>query len=479
MTLQSASFYSTLAIFAGVFTVPSFNNFVMIAVGWILCRDRHTVSQAVRVGIAMGFPGHHSVLYRFFGRASWAIDEIGRVMFLQALRFIPGLIIFVPVDDTLCRKTGPHIWGGGMHHDALASSYGRNTSKQRHVAFAFGHNWVVLSVWVPLPWAPLKGVAIPILFRLYRSKKLTAQPDYHKRTELAVEMLEVLREWVLDTGRTVMVLGDSEYSCKTLVKRLPQGFEFSGPVVMNAALFDFPEPPMKGRRGAPRKKGGALPSPKQMIADQSIPWKTVKVPIYGDEVSILVKSVVCLWYRVSGPRHVRVVVTRDPKGRFEDRAYFSTFEGASIEDVLTWFSRRWSLEVTFFNAKQFLGLEQPQNGWGRRPRDPLAKRRAGPQARGAKGKIAAERTVPTILYLLGAIYLWYFENGNPATDVAIARALAPWYLQKTEPSFADMLAALRRDLFKVGGFSIHPVENWVMREFEGSPANPMQVMSPC
>jgi hypothetical protein len=477
--LQSASFYNTLAIFAAVFTVPTFNNFVMIAVGWVLCRDRHTVSQALRVGIAMGFPGHHSVLYRFFGRASWATDEIGRAMFGLALRFIPGLIIIVPVDDTLCRKTGPHIWGGGMHHDALASSYGRNTSKQRHVAFAFGHNWVVLSVWVPLPWAPIKGVAIPILFRLYRSKKLTAKPDYHKRTELAVEMLEVLREWVLDAGRTVMVVGDSEYSCKTLVKRLPQGFEFSGPVVMNAALFGFPEPPVKGRRGAPRKKGVALPSPKQMIADQSIPWKTVKVTIYGSEVSILVKSVVCLWYRVSGSRHVRVVVTRDPNGRFEDRAYFSTLEGAGIEDVLTWFSRRWSLEVTFFNAKQFLGLEQPQNGWGRQPRNPLEKKRAGPQPRGAKGRSAAERTVPTILYLLGAIYLWYFEYGHPATDVAIARALAPWYLQKTEPAFADMLAALRRDLFKIGDFSMHPVENWVMREFQGSPANPMQVMSAC
>ncbi len=64
--------------------------------------------------------------------------------------------------------------------------------------------------------------------------------------ELAFEMLQVLHEWVLDTSRSVMVLGDSEYSCKTLVKRLPPGFEFTGPVVTDAALFDFPEPKEAG-----------------------------------------------------------------------------------------------------------------------------------------------------------------------------------------------------------------------------------------
>lgn len=474
MTFQSALFYSTLEIFAPAFTVPTFNNFVTIAIGWLLCRDRHTISQALRVSIGLGFSKHHSVLYRLFARAEWATDEVGRLLFHALLPFIPGPMLFVPVDDTLCRKTGPHIWGGGMHHDALASSYGRNTSSGRHVAFAFGHSWVILSVWVPLPWAPIKGVAIPILFRLYRSKKLTPRRDYRKRTELAFEMLQVLSEWVLDTPRTVMLLGDSEYACKTLVKRLPHGFHFTGPVMMDAALFDLPKPSQKGARGAPRKKGEQLPSPKKMIADKSIPWKRVKVTLYGREVSILVKSVVCLWYRVSGVRRVRVVVTRDPKGRIDERAYFSTLEGASIQDVLTWFSRRWSLEVTFFNAKQFLGLENPQNGWGRRASKTRMKKRAGPQPRGSKGKSAVERTVPAILYLVGAVYLWYFKHGDAAADVALAKSQAPWYRQKKEPSFADMLAAVRRDLMSSGDLSTHPIEDYVMREIIQQRHMPME-----
>jgi len=472
VTLPSASFYDTLAMFASAFTTPTYNNFVTIAVSWLFARDRHTISQAARVGLALGFSKHHSVLYRFFSRAKWTTDELGRQVFFRCLPFV-GRMIFALVDDTLCRKTGPHLWGGGMHHDAAASSYGRCSSGRRHVAFAFGHNWVILAIWVPLPWNPDRGVAIPVLFRIYRSKRTSPKQDYRKRTVLAFEMLQVLREWTLDAGRTVMVIGDSEYSCKTLVKKLPSGFEFTGPIPLDAALFDFPEPRRKGQRGATRKKGRQLPSPKKMIADDSVPWRTLKATLYGRQVSILVKSVECLWYRVSGTRRVRVVITRDPDGVLDDRAFFSTREGITQEELLSWFSRRWSLEVTFYNAKQSLGLEDPQNGWWRRNRKPRGKKRPGPQARGSRGRRAVERTAPVILYLLGTIYLWYFEHGDPATDVAIARAQAPWYRQKTEPCFADMLTALKRDLEVVDELPIDPVGTWVMQELQAGRIQPM------
>jgi len=89
--------------------------------------------------------------------------------------------------------TCPQLWGGGMHHDAAASSYGRCASGRRHVAFAFGHNWVILAIWVPYPWNPDRGVAIPVLFRIYRSKKTSPKQHRRKRTILAFEMLQILR----------------------------------------------------------------------------------------------------------------------------------------------------------------------------------------------------------------------------------------------------------------------------------------------
>jgi hypothetical protein len=40
--------------------------------------------------------------------------------------------------------------------------------------------------------------------------------------------------------------------------------------------------------------------------------------------------------------------------------------------------------------------------------------------------------------------IWYALHGHHPADVNEHRARAPWYLTKTAPSFADMLAKLRR-----------------------------------
>jgi hypothetical protein len=469
MTIESSSFYGILQIFASCFTAPSFQNFTTMAVGLVLCRDRHYISQAVRVCVSLGVSQHHSVFYRFFSRARWVPDELGKVLFLRMLRFIAGRLTLI-VDDTLCRRTGPHIWGAGMHHDAVASSYGRNSGQGRHVAFAFGHSWVILAFWVPFPWNPDRGVAIPILFRIYRSKKLSPSAEYRKRTVLALELLRVLETWMADIDREVMLVGDSEYSCCTVIKHLPARFHFTGPAVMDAALFSLPpDPPEKRGRGQPRKKGDRLPTPAKILSDPAYPWIKMKVFIYGRTVDIRIKTLICQWYQVAGPRPVRIVITRDPTGRLDDRVYVCTDYNATVEQTLGVFSRRWSLEVTFYNTKQYLGLEHPQNGWGYLPNRRRKKKKPGPQPRASKGQRAVERTVPCVLYLYGLVHLWYFEHGNPKADVARARRLAPWYLTKRTPSFADMLDALRRHLATILEFSQDPVPDRVHVQLPGAP----------
>ena len=58
----------------------------------------------------------------------------------------------------------------------------------------WGHSWVVLGVIVRLPLAPDQYFCLPILFRLYISKQTVAKKGgpYRKRSQLAVEMLQVL-----------------------------------------------------------------------------------------------------------------------------------------------------------------------------------------------------------------------------------------------------------------------------------------------
>lgn len=452
-TTIPASIQTLLISFAPCFSRPGFENFVALVTGWIACQGRHCISRVIQAGHGPATTKHHSALYRFFSTGHWDPDSLGRALFKLLLPLLPSQITFI-VDDTLCHKSGPHIFGGAMHFDAVQSTYGRGTTAGRKGFFAFGHNWVVGAVWLPLPWNARGGLAIPILYRLYRSKKRCPQPRYRKRTQLADEVVKVVASW-LPEGRTIHVVGDAEYSCRTLVRGLPRGVSYTGPVSMDAALYDDPEP-SKGR-GRPRRKGKRLPSPKVLAERKSVQWKKVKVTIYGKETNILVKSQPCLWYTVAGTNRVRVVLTRDPTGRISDRAYFTTDEKLSDAEILVRFARRWEIEVAFRNGKQAMGLQDPQNGWWRRNAGtPREKKRPGPNPRGRRGEKAVNHTLALPFAAYALVVVWYLRNGKHAADIKRVRKEAPWYRHKAAPSFADMLAAVRRELW-VATLSKHPL----------------------
>ena len=100
------------------------------------------------------------------------------------------------------------------------------------------------------------------------------------------------------------------------------------------------------------------------------------------------------------------------------------------------------------DVKQFLGLEDPQNGWWRRPPGQVRPpKQAGPAAHSHRGRLAVERTVPLAFLTYTLVVLWYFQHGAIAHDVQRARWWAPWYRHKRTPSFADMLQAARRELW--------------------------------
>lgn len=442
-----------LSNFAPCFTAPGYRNFVDLALGWILCPGRHAISRVILAASIHNQNKHHSSFYRFLAEGRWAVDSIGKVIFFLLLILLPAIITAI-VDDTLCKKTGPHLFGAGMHHDASASTYGRKTKAGRKTSFAFGHNWVVLAIWIPLPWGTNRGMAIPILFRLYRSKKRCPTEIYRKRTELAAELVKILATWI-PVDRKLVLVGDGEYACKTLVRHRPPGLVFIGPMLMGAALYDTPGTYQgKGRK---RSKGNKLPSPKQLAARDAIPWEKKTLRIYGKEVTILVKSQVCLWYTVAGKQLVRMVVTRDPQGHIDDRAYFCTDPNESIEQILVQFARRWEIEVAFRNTKQIMGIDDPQNGWWRRkPTDPKPKKQPGPNAHPSKGENAIVRTFSLALVSYALVVLWYLNHGDYKKDVERVRLEAPWYRHKQYPSFLDMVSALRREIW-LHRLSTHPL----------------------
>ena len=115
---------------------------------------------------------------------------------------------------------------------------------------------------------------------------------------------------------------------------------------------------------------------------------------------------------------LRVVAVEALRGGRGKEAFYSTCIDATAKDILTWYAMRWSIEVTFHDAKQHLGFEEPQ-GWTRR---------------------AVERTAPMAMLLYGLIVYWHATEGH-----RYYRPLPrPWYPAKSRESFADMLATLRR-----------------------------------
>ena len=138
------SFVLLCAAFQPYFSAPTYRNFQLLVAGWIHCPGRRTIT-AVAVASGAVEQRHISVFHRFFARAQWSLDAVGHGLFRLALAWLPaGGPLYVLIDDTLARKHGKGISLATMHHDPLLSS-------ARKPFCSFGHVWVVLALWVPLP----------------------------------------------------------------------------------------------------------------------------------------------------------------------------------------------------------------------------------------------------------------------------------------------------------------------------------------
>ena len=425
--------------FRPCFTAPGFRHFVRLLTGWLLLRGSHTISRVLQASSVLARRRHHAAFYRFLSEGRWALDQLGHVLFRLLRPWLSDRLVVI-VDDTLCPKSGAQIFGAGMHFDAVRSRIG----PKRIDVLRFGHNWVVLALWVACPWKPETGWALPVLFRLYRSKASCAQSSYRKRSELAATMIARLASWLADDQR-MYVVGDGAYCCRTVLHALPARVFMVGHLRLDAALYELPQGIR--RRGRPQQKGYRIASPRPRL-DNPDGWRAVEVRLYGTSVRLEIWTAVCLWYPSAGCRAVRVVGTRDPKNRFQPRAFVCTDPELDPIALMTLYGLRWQIEVTFRDIKQELGFGDPRNGWWRRKHGSRAdpKRRAT-QGQRLRGATAVQRTAPLAGLAYALVVRWYLEHGRPARDVARARKYAPWYRHKRHPSFSDMLAALRRRIW--------------------------------
>jgi hypothetical protein len=450
------SFCLVLMAFQGCFHAPSYANFQWLVAGWVQCVGRRTITA---VAVAAGAVGgrHVSVFHRFFARAQWNLDAVGRVVFQLAVHWIPAdQPLHLLGDDTLTRKSGKCVSLASMHHDPLLSS-------RRKPFFSFGHVWVVLAVWVPLPMGERRGFALPLLVRLYTGAKrggranapsrqttgkrqrvaevAHAERDRRTKLELLRELVGIVAEWAGD--RTVYLEVDSAYAGRTLLENRPGNVEVVSRLRLDAALW-APAPKRRPRRkGRPRRRGARLPAPQQ-IAARCRRWQTVSVAIYGRTVTTQVLILRALWVAALREAPVRIVLVRDPSGKRRDEAFFCTALSADAVFILEAYARRWCLEVTFHDTKQCLGLADPQ----------------------CQAPRAVQRTAPLAFVVYDLVLLWFAEHAHSTHTPAWP--LRPWYRHKTAPSFPDMLETLRR----AGWQAVFSAPPCPPRRLEKSPITP-------
>lgn len=399
--------------FRSCFRQEVFATFQHMLVGWVVCSGPRTISE-VWQATGRAARHHHDTAYALFHSAKWQWDDLGKVLVLLIVaRLIPTGTIWLVVDDTLCHKRGAKVAFGGFFLDAV-------TSSKKKKNFRFGVNWVVLGLAVHLPFRKDRYFCLPVVWRAYRKKGL---PGHQKRTDAAAEMAWLVASWLPD--RECWLVGDSAYVNSSVLQDRPANLKVIGPLRWDAAVYKLPPPRRPGQRGASRKKGERLPTPREMIEDTRAYPAVEQSVAFKDQSRQLRVQVVrdVLWYAGAKTEPVTLVLVRDPKGQWRDEVLLATSGGVSAEFVIASYCRRWSVEVTFRDSKQLLGLNDPQ----------------------VRCETSVERAHPMAWLVASLTVVWYAAGGKDGPQVRRDR---PWYRNKKSPTFADMLGALRLQLWK-------------------------------
>ena len=423
------AFSSVIGIFAPVFSRPVWQHVKVLLTGAVLVPGQRTVTAILRI-MGLSAAPHFQTYHRVLNRAVWSPLHASRLLLrLLVAVFVPRGVVLFGLDDTIERRRGDQITAKGIYRDPVRSSHA-------HMVKASGLRWLGGMLLTPIAWAN-RVWALPFLTVLCPSERFYAQRGrrHHTLLERAWQSIQLVRRWL--PGRELVCVADSSFAALdwlALVARLP-GVSVITRLRLDAALYDPPPPRAPRQTGRPRLKGKRRPTLEAVLADEKTQWSTLTVDDwYGEGPrAVEVATDTAVWYHTGKPPvALRWVLIRDPQERFKPQALLSTNVAHTCAQMLAWFVRRWTMEVTFEEARAHLGMET-QRQWNDR---------------------AIARTTPALLSLYSIITLnaqLLIEQG-----MTCVRSTA-WY-RKTRPTFADAIALVRRQLWEHLDFSMSQQE---------------------
>jgi hypothetical protein len=415
-----------MAVFAPVFSKLVWQHVKVLIMGAIVAPGRWTVTATLHV-MGLSTDPHFQNYHRILNRAVWSpLTASGLLLRLLVAMFVPWGVVVFGLDDTIERRCGDHISAKGIFRDPVRSSHSLFVKVS-------GLRWLCCMLLTPMKWAG-RVWALPLMTVLCPSERFYEQQGRRHQTlvERAWQIIHVVVRWL--PGRDLVFVADSSYAVLELlhqVSELPRASLITR-LRLDAALYDPPPAREPRQLAQPRLKGDRRPTLEAVWADAETPWSKLTMdPWYDDgprEVEVATDTAV--WFQ-SGklPMLLRWVLIRNRNKCFEPQALLSTNLDHTPEQILTWFSRRWTIEGTLEEARAHLGMET-QRHWNER---------------------AIARTTPALLSLYSIITLTAHQLLRKESTIVRVTA---WYA-KIRPTFAEAIALVRRHLWDHLHFSTH------------------------
>jgi hypothetical protein len=415
-----------MVLFQPLFTASAWQSFSVLAWGWALSTQRHTLSNYLWLTGATTLK-HFSRFYVFLGRPLYKVrwQLWARIMQQADTRMHHDAPLVLVIDDFTKKKSGRHIEGLD-HYRNSAGSARQEYRTLRGVNFVLGVMRLPLSHW------PDYRITLPIGLELYLkapwANKL--QVAYRSRSLLAREIVDCVAKTLPE--RAIRVLTDGGYATKEFLRHLPRTVEVVSRLLISAQLYELPQPPKQRHPGRPPRKGKPLGSPKTFARKRKA-WREPPT-----EAGAKVQSWVALWHSVLPGRPIRVVVVCRPAGKKAKtsgqrkprplvEAFFTTELTLSIDDILGHYRDRWAVESDIRDSQAFYGLGQDQ----------CRKWRRIVGVNSFRLVMAAART------------LWFVEHTQRTGPLDLCR-YRPWYRHKVAPSQLDIVWMCREALFAAG-----------------------------